>query len=119
MNGRTDGFEGLDDLHRALDDGTEMLAALISLAVSQEVPPVRLLEAAGDAIDRMAAACRRHGKFCGVGGVYDEALMAEYVGKGARLILSGSDLAFLVAGARSRSSMLRSIALTDRLAAVG
>ena len=32
-----------------------MLAALINLAVSQEVPPVRLLEAAGDAIDRMAA----------------------------------------------------------------
>ena len=55
MNGRTDGFEGLDDLHRALDDGTEMLAALLSLAVSQEVPAVRLLEAAGDAIDRMAA----------------------------------------------------------------
>lgn len=32
-----------------------MLAALLSLAVSQEVPPVRLLEAAGDAIDRLAA----------------------------------------------------------------
>lgn len=55
MNERTDGFEGLDDLHSAWDDGTEMLAALLSLAVSQEVPPVRLLEAAGDAIDRLAA----------------------------------------------------------------
>ena len=47
----------------------------------------------------------------GVGGVYDEALMREYVGKGARLILSGSDLAFLMAGARARSSMLRTIPL--------
>jgi len=28
--------------------------------------------------------------------------MEEYIQKGARLILSGSDLAFLMAGARSR-----------------
>jgi 2-keto-3-deoxy-L-rhamnonate aldolase RhmA len=70
------------------------------------------------ALDVVFAACRRHGKVCGVGGVYDEALMAEYVGKGARLILSGSDLAFLMAGARQRSSMLRGISLTDRMAAV-
>lgn len=64
-----------------------------------------------EAIDMVAAACRTHGKFLGVGGVYDEALMREYVGKGARLILSGSDLAFLMAGARARSSKLRSIPL--------
>jgi 2-keto-3-deoxy-L-rhamnonate aldolase RhmA len=65
-----------------------------------------------DAVDKTAAACRAHGKFIGVGGVYEDALMREYVGKGARLILSGSDLSFLMTGARSRSSMLRSIALT-------
>lgn len=64
-----------------------------------------------EAIDAVAAACKRHDKIAGVGGVYDEALMREYVGKGARLILSGSDLAFLMAGARARSSMLRSISL--------
>jgi 2-keto-3-deoxy-L-rhamnonate aldolase RhmA len=65
-----------------------------------------------EAIDKTAAACRAHGKFIGVGGVYEDALMHEYVGKGARLILSGSDLSFLMTGARARSSMLRSIALT-------
>lgn len=43
--------------------------------------------------------------------------MAEYIHKGARLILSGSDLAFLMAGARSRSSVLRSISLKGKLAA--
>lgn len=64
-----------------------------------------------EALDVVFAACRKHGKFAGVGGVYDEALMREYVGKGARLILSGSDLAFLMAGARARSSMLRAIHL--------
>lgn len=70
------------------------------------------------ALDTVFAACRSHGKVCGVGGVYDEALMAEYVDKGARLILSGSDLAFLMAGARQRSSMLRGISLAGRMAAV-
>jgi 2-keto-3-deoxy-L-rhamnonate aldolase RhmA len=65
-----------------------------------------------EAIDKTAATCRAHGKFIGVGGVYEDALMHEYVGKGARLILSGSDLSFLMTGARARSSMLRSIALT-------
>lgn len=64
-----------------------------------------------EAIEMTAAACARHGKALGIGGVYDDALMREYVGKGARLILSGSDLAFMMAGARSRSSMLRSIPL--------
>lgn len=64
-----------------------------------------------EALDMVFAACRKHGKFAGVGGVYDEALMREYVAKGARLILSGSDLAFLMAGARARSSMLRTIPL--------
>ena len=69
-------------------------------------------------LDTVFAACRKHGKACGVGGVYDEALMAEYIQKGARLILSGSDLAFLMAGARSRSSTLRSIDLSEQTAAV-
>ena len=71
-----------------------------------------------ETLDIVFAACKRHGKVCGVGGVYDEALMAEYIQKGARLILSGSDLAFMMAGARSRSSMLRGIPLEEKLAAV-
>ncbi|BFG80110.1 aldolase/citrate lyase family protein [Paraburkholderia terrae] len=65
----------------------------------------------GEAIDTVCAACARHSKVPGVGGVYDEALMSAYVQKGARFILSGSDLAFLMQGAKARSSMLRSIPL--------
>lgn len=65
------------------------------------------------ALDVTFAACLRHGKVPGMGGVYDDALMQEYVGKGARLILSGSDLAFLMAGARARSSTLRAIPLGE------
>jgi 2-keto-3-deoxy-L-rhamnonate aldolase RhmA len=66
-------------------------------------------------LDTVFAACVRHGKVAGVGGVYDEALMTEYIHKGARLILSGSDLAFLMAGARSRSTVLRNVDLNQKL----
>lgn len=83
---------------------TDMAA---ELGVTGQLDHARVKEA----LDMVFAACRKHGKFAGVGGVYDEALMREYVAKGARLILSGSDLAFLMAGARARSSMLRTIPL--------
>ena len=65
------------------------------------------------AIDEVCAACARHGKFAGFGGVYDEAVMANYIQKGGRLILSGSDLAFLMAGGRARTGMLRSVPFRD------
>lgn len=83
---------------------TDMAA---ELGITGQLGHVRVKEV----IDRVCQACERHGKVAGVGGVYDEALMREYVGKGARLILSGSDLAFLMAGAKARSSMLRTIPL--------
>jgi 2-keto-3-deoxy-L-rhamnonate aldolase RhmA len=85
--------------------GTTDLAA--DLGITGQLGHERI----GDAIDAVCAACARHGKVPGVGGVYDEALMHAYVQKGARFILSGSDLAFLMAGAKSRSKMLRSIPL--------
>lgn len=60
---------------------------------------------------RVIAACRQNGKYPGMGGVYDAKLMDQYVRLGMQFILSGNDLAFLMAGARERSSMLRAIAL--------
>jgi len=54
-------------------------------------------------------ACRRHGKHPGMGGVYEPALLQKYIGMGMRFILSGSDLAFMMAGARERTGFLRSL----------
>lgn len=54
-------------------------------------------------------ACRKHGKFPGMGGVYEPKLMDKYIGVGMRFILSGSDLSFIMAGARERSKLLRSV----------
>lgn len=63
------------------------------------------------AYEKVIAACKRHGKFPGMGGVYDPQLMQKYVAMGMRFILSGNDLAFLMAGAKERSAMLRAIKL--------
>lgn len=55
------------------------------------------------------AACGRHGKHPGMGGVYEPALLQKYIGMGMRFILSGSDLSFMMAGARERTGFLRAL----------
>jgi 2-keto-3-deoxy-L-rhamnonate aldolase RhmA len=63
------------------------------------------------AYEKVIAACARHGKYPGMGGVYDPKLMERYIRTGMRFVLSGNDLAFLMAGARERAAMLRAINL--------
>jgi len=59
------------------------------------------------AYDGVIAACRRHGKWPGMGGVGSEEYMRRYIGAGMRLILSGIDLPFLMASATQRAGTLR------------
>ena len=61
------------------------------------------------AYETVIAACRKHGKHPGMGGVYDPANMQRYISIGARLILSGSDFSFLMAGARAQASAVRAM----------
>ena len=60
-----------------------------------------------EAYQAMIAACNRHNKFPGMAGVYNEELMARYIGLGARFILSGNDAALLTAAATARAGALR------------
>ena len=64
-----------------------------------------------DAYRVVIAACRKHGKYPGMGGVYEPKLMEKYIGMGMRFILSGSDLSFMMAGARARAELLRAVKL--------
>ncbi len=59
------------------------------------------------AYKEMVAACRKHGKHPGMGGVYNPELMSRYIGIGARLILSGSDLAFMMSAAKAQAQTVR------------
>jgi 4-hydroxy-2-oxoheptanedioate aldolase len=64
-------------------------------------------ERVAEAYRVMIAACKKHGKFPGMAGIYNEAIMPRYIEMGARFILSGQDAAFLMAGAAQRTGFLR------------
>jgi 2-keto-3-deoxy-L-rhamnonate aldolase RhmA len=61
-----------------------------------------------DAYSKVISACNKFNKTPGMGGVYDEELMSEYINMGMKFILSGSDLSFMMASAKQRSKNLRS-----------
>ena len=54
MESDYDDENGMGDLHRALDDAMEFLAAYLSYARGNEVPPACLLDATDMAIDHVA-----------------------------------------------------------------
>ena len=57
---------------------------------------------------KVIEACKKYGKTPGMGGVYNEELMSEYIKMGMKFILSGSDLSFMMQSATQRSNKLRS-----------
>ena len=61
-----------------------------------------------DAYTKVIETCKKYGKTPGMGGVYNEELMSEYIKMGMRFILSGSDLSFMMQTASQRSNKLRS-----------
>jgi 2-keto-3-deoxy-L-rhamnonate aldolase RhmA len=83
--------------------GTSDLTASLGLAGQIGHPDVRAAYAA------VAQACMARGKIMGMGGVYDEVVAPDYIRLGARMILSGSDHAFLMAGAGQRARFLRGL----------
>ncbi|MBM3644428.1 MAG: aldolase [Alphaproteobacteria bacterium] len=63
------------------------------------------IQAAADAV---VAACRKHGKWPGMGGAYTEELLKIYTAKGMKFMLAGNDLPMLVAAARDHQKKVRS-----------
>lgn len=61
------------------------------------------------AYETVIAACRRHGKWPGMGGVYTEELLAKYVGLGVRMVIAGSDFSMLISAAGQRAKFLRAL----------
>jgi 4-hydroxy-2-oxoheptanedioate aldolase len=91
--------EGVD----ALLIGTNDLA--MEMGIPGDVGNPRIVTA----YERVLAACKRHGKVPGMGGVYTEDLMRRYIGMGMRFVLAGNDLSFLMAAARQRAQFLRGL----------
>ncbi len=60
------------------------------------------------AVDKVVAACKKHGKFPGMGGAYTDELLKLYTGKGMRFLLAGNDLPMLTNAARTHQAKVRS-----------
>lgn len=86
--------------------GTNDLAA--EMGISGEFEHERI----ADAYRRVIAACRKHGKWPGMGGIYNPPVMQRYIEMGARFLLAGSDIAFVQAGATARAAFLRELKLS-------
>ncbi|HXH27506.1 MAG TPA: aldolase/citrate lyase family protein [Candidatus Polarisedimenticolia bacterium] len=59
--------------------------------------------------ERVVAACRAHGKWAGLGGVYEPGLMQKYIGLGMQFILMGNDLPLLMEITAQRTTQLREL----------
>jgi 2-keto-3-deoxy-L-rhamnonate aldolase RhmA len=89
--------EGID----VLLIGTFDLTA--EMSISGQVTHPRVV----DAYEKVAAACRTHGKVLGMGGINNPNDMARYLAMGARYLGSGSDQSYIVEGAEARMALLR------------
>ena len=59
------------------------------------------------ACEHVFAACAKYKKYPGIGGIYAPELIEQYIKLGARWVLAGADLGFLMAGAREQASRVR------------
>jgi len=84
-----------------------LLIGTNDLAMEMGIPGQFAHEKIVDAYERVIAACRKHGKWPGMGGCYVDDLLRRYIAMGMRMILGGNDLPFLMAGASERAKHLR------------
>ena len=58
-------------------------------------------------IQTVLDACKRHGKWAGLGGIYGKELLKRYIDMGMQMILAGNDLPLLVAAATEHANFVR------------
>jgi len=83
--------------------GTNDLSTGMGVAGQHDHPRVNLV------YEQVLAACKKHGKIPGMGGSYAPDMLERRIKEGMRFILSGSDLNFMIAGAKRQSEMIRNI----------
>ncbi len=91
--------EGID----VLLIGAADLSATMGLPGESGHPEVRAAFAA------VSAACHKHGKFMGMGAVADRDVARAYIAMGSHMIMAGTDVAYLKAGAAAQADHFRAI----------
>ena len=62
-----------------------------------------------DAMTRIVAACRKHGKIPGIGGITDPSQFERALAAGMLCLSAGTDTGYLMAGATQQAQMVRSL----------
>ena len=63
-----------------------------------------------DAVEQVVAACRKQGKWAGIGGVYDDVVAPKLISLGCQLVLAGTDLNLLMQAASEKARQMRAYA---------
>ena len=100
-------IENVDSI-AAIDGVDVVLIGTNDLCMEMGIPGDYSNPKVKDAFIKVVEACKKYGKTPGMGGVYNEELMSEYIKMGMKFILSGSDLSFMMQSATQRSKKLRS-----------
>ncbi|MEM7189139.1 MAG: aldolase/citrate lyase family protein [Pseudomonadota bacterium] len=97
------------DAIAALDGVDALLIGTADLTAEMGIPGQVTHPDVVAAYETVIAACHKHGKHPGMGGVYAPDVMKQYVDMGMRLILAGSEFTFMMQGARAQSTAVRAL----------
>jgi 2-keto-3-deoxy-L-rhamnonate aldolase RhmA len=61
------------------------------------------------AYEKVGAACKKHGKLLGTGGIGDDKWMQHYMQRGALMVLAGSDHGMIMTAGTERAQRLRAL----------
>ncbi len=93
----------------AVDGIDILLLGVGDLSAEMGIPGERSHPRILAAAEKVAAACRRHGKTLGIGGAYTADLLDIYVKLGARFVLASSDQALLLAAGAAHAKSVRAL----------
>ena len=62
-----------------------------------------------EAYETVGAACKKHGKHLGMGGIADDNDAERFVGMGCRFVLTGADHNFVILGASQKAKFIRDL----------
>jgi 2-keto-3-deoxy-L-rhamnonate aldolase RhmA len=97
------------DAIAAIDGIDALLIGTNDLSLEMGIPGQIGHERVVGAYEKVLAACRRHNKMLGMGGVYDQEQASRYVRLGARLVLGANDHALMLNAATQRAEFLRGL----------
>ncbi len=84
-----------------------LLVGSSDLSMELGIPGDRGHQKIQDAVDKVVAACTKHGKWPGMGGAYSDELLKLYIGKGMKMILSGNDMPLMIAATKALQGKVR------------